>query len=53
MNEIWIATSNKNKVREFKEMFEGINIIVKSLLDLTVPVPEIPETGTTFEENAF
>ncbi|MFW4370756.1 MAG: RdgB/HAM1 family non-canonical purine NTP pyrophosphatase [Spiroplasma sp. hy2] len=53
MNEIWIATSNNNKVREFKEMFEGINIIVKSLLDLIVPVPEIPETGTTFEENAF
>ncbi|WP_425380539.1 RdgB/HAM1 family non-canonical purine NTP pyrophosphatase [Spiroplasma endosymbiont of Stenodema calcarata] len=53
MKEIWIATSNKNKVREFQDMFQNVNIIVKSLLDLTNPIPEIPETGTTFKENAF
>ncbi|WHQ36653.1 RdgB/HAM1 family non-canonical purine NTP pyrophosphatase [Spiroplasma sp. SV19] len=53
MKDIWIATSNKNKVREFNEMFQNVNITVKSLLDLEIPIPEIPETGTTFEENAF
>ncbi|WP_424527130.1 RdgB/HAM1 family non-canonical purine NTP pyrophosphatase [Spiroplasma endosymbiont of Glossina fuscipes fuscipes] len=53
MKEIWIATSNKNKVREFKEMFQDANITVKSLLDLENLIPDIPETGTTFEENAF
>lgn len=53
MTEIWIATSNKNKVREFKQMFQDANIIVKSLLDLENPIPDIPETGITFEENDF
>lgn len=53
MTEIWIATSNKNKVREFKTMFQDVNITVKSLLDLENPIPDVPETGTTFQENAF
>ena len=48
---ILIVTSNKNKVKEFKEMLEPLGYEVSSLLDQD-PVPEIPETGTTFGENA-
>lgn len=48
---ILIVTSNKNKVKEFKEMLEPLGYEVSSLLDQD-PIPQIPETGTTFGENA-
>jgi XTP/dITP diphosphohydrolase len=52
MKEIIIATGNAGKVKEFKEMFAGINITVTSLADHWNPVPSIPETGSTFYDNA-
>ncbi|AGM25992.1 dITP/XTP pyrophosphatase [Spiroplasma syrphidicola EA-1] len=52
MHEIWIATNNKNKVREFTAIFAEMNVTVKSLLDLPTVI-DIPEEGTTFLENAY
>lgn len=51
MKEIWIATTNKHKVQEFKRMFEKEGIQVFSMLDLEEKI-DIVENGTTFEENA-
>lgn len=52
MKKILIATKNKNKVREFKEILTPLGYEVISLLDLNETI-EIEETGTTFEENAL
>lgn len=52
MKQILIATKNKNKVEEFKEMLLPLGYEVTSLLDLDKPF-DIEETGTTFEENAY
>lgn len=48
---IFIATSNANKVREFRELLEPRGYAVSSLLDLPAPF-DIEENGTTFAENA-
>ncbi|GGA86098.1 XTP/dITP diphosphatase [Ornithinibacillus halotolerans] len=52
MKELLIATKNKGKAEEFKVFFERYGIIAKSLLDLQEDLPDIEETGETFEENA-
>lgn len=52
MKEIFIATSNPNKVREFKEMLTPLGYEVKSLKDIDEKI-EIVEDGNTFEENAY
>ncbi|WP_042146212.1 XTP/dITP diphosphatase [Paucisalibacillus sp. EB02] len=52
MNEILIATKNAGKVEEFKTLFERYGIKAVSLLDLDEELPDIEETGSTFEENA-
>lgn len=52
MKQILIATKNKGKVREFKGFFREYGITVDSLLDLDENIPDIEETGDTFEENA-
>lgn len=51
MKTIVIATSNKNKIHEIKEMMIGLDINVLSLSDLSLTVRK-EETGLTFEENA-
>ena len=45
-----LATRNQGKVRELREPLARFGFDVKSLPD---DFPEIPETGTTFEENAL
>ena len=50
MNELILATHNKNKVKEFKDIFSSHKII--SLKDLGY-FSEIEETGLTLEENAL
>ena len=50
--EIILATNNKGKVREMKEIMEGTGIEVYSLKDKGVEI-EVEEDGTTFEENAL
>ncbi len=47
-----IATNNKGKIKEFKEMLEDYPFKVLSLLDFP-GCPEIIEDGTTFKENAI
>lgn len=49
--ELLIATSNQGKVREIEELFSGTAVRFRSLLDFP-SVIEVPETGSTFEENA-
>ena len=51
MKEIVVASTNKGKIREFKEMLEPMGYTVKSLADFP-DMPEREENGTTFEENA-
>lgn len=52
MKQIIIATKNKGKIAEFKELFYNYQIQVMSLLDLAEEPPDVEETGTTFIENA-
>lgn len=47
-----IATKNKGKIKEFKEILQGLPFEVLSLVDFP-QCPEIIETGTTFQENAM
>ncbi|WP_312096184.1 XTP/dITP diphosphatase [Niallia sp.] len=52
MKEIIIATRNTGKVKEFVQMFAPLGYEVKTLLDFQ-DVPDVEETGSTFEENAL
>lgn len=47
-----LASNNKNKLREFREILEpaGFEVISQSEAGADI---EVDETGTTFEENAF
>lgn len=47
---IVVASHNQGKIREIKEMLEPFKIEVFSANDLNLP--DVEETGTTFEENA-
>jgi len=52
MKKIFLATKNKGKIKEMREIlskFEDIEIL--SFLD-NIETPEIVEDGTTFEENS-
>lgn len=46
-----IATRNEGKTREFKAMFTQLGYDIKNLNDFP-ELPEVAETGMTFEENA-
>ena len=50
--ELLIATSNRGKVREIKDLFGTAPVRLRSLLDFPL-IEEVPETGSTFEENAI
>ncbi|WP_462412419.1 XTP/dITP diphosphatase [Neobacillus sp. Marseille-QA0830] len=52
MNEVIIATKNPGKAREFEEIFARRGIEVRTLLDFP-EIPDVEETGKTFEENAI
>ena len=49
---IIIATNNLGKIREIREIGKNIPVLFKSLKDIWPEPVNIPETGTTFEENA-
>ncbi|WP_078545257.1 XTP/dITP diphosphatase [Litchfieldia alkalitelluris] len=51
MKDLIIATKNKGKVRDFKELFSSKGFTVKSLLDFP-ELADVDETGKTFIENA-
>ncbi|GAB2022443.1 nucleoside-triphosphate diphosphatase [Pseudolactococcus yaeyamensis] len=46
-----IATRNEGKMREFKAMFSQLGYDIKNLNDFP-ELPDVAETGMTFEENA-
>ena len=50
--DIMIATGNKNKVREYKEMLEPLGFVVHDTSELTDYIEPV-EDGTTFAENAL
>lgn len=52
MKEVIIATKNPGKAKEFETMFSKRGLVVRTLLDYP-EIPDIEETGTTFEENAI
>lgn len=52
INKILIATNNQGKAKEFKAMFEPRGFEVQTLADFP-DLPEVEETGTSFEENAL
>ncbi|THF83763.1 RdgB/HAM1 family non-canonical purine NTP pyrophosphatase [Cohnella fermenti] len=47
-----IATRNGGKAKEFAEAFAKLGVAVKDLREVP-DIPDIEETGTTFEENAL
>ena len=48
MTTIILASNNKDKVKEVKEILKGYNVI--SLKDAGIDL-DVEENGTTFEEN--
>lgn len=52
MKEIFIATNNKGKAKDFEALFHPLGIEVKTLADLPEAI-DVEETGVTFEENAI
>ncbi len=46
-----IASNNKGKIREYKDIFEPFGFSVRSQSEENIHL-EVEETGTTFEENA-
>ncbi|GBL04822.1 RdgB/HAM1 family non-canonical purine NTP pyrophosphatase [Glaciecola sp. KUL10] len=50
-SKIVLATGNKGKVAEFASLFDSYNIDIKP--QSAFNVPDAPETGTTFVENAI
>ncbi|WP_156291217.1 XTP/dITP diphosphatase [Oceanobacillus salinisoli] len=52
MKRIVIATKNSGKAKEFKAFFSEKNMEAVSLLDIEKDLPDVEETGETFEENA-
>lgn len=52
MDTIVLATNNKGKIRELSVMLEPFGLTVKALSEFP-EIGDIPETGSTFKENAF
>ena len=50
MKKIVLASNNKHKIKEFKEMLENVEILTLNDVEF---FDEIKETGTTFLENAL
>ena len=49
---IVLATTNKGKTKEFKELLKDFPIEIKDLSDFG-PIPEVIEDGETFDDNAY
>lgn len=50
--EIIIASGNKDKLREYKELFKDLPIKVTSIIEEGLDL-DVEETGSTFEENSL
>lgn len=51
--QVFIATKNHNKLKELERILKPMGFDVLSENDLEKPLPEVEETGTTYEENAL
>lgn len=51
-NLLVLATTNQNKVKEFRQFISKFPVEVKSLADFG-PLPDVIEDGQTFDENAY
>ena len=51
--EIVLATNNKHKLKEVREILSPHKIIVYGLSDLSSKLPDVEENGTTYAENAL
>ncbi len=51
--EIILATSNKHKLQEVRQILSQYKIVVYGLSDLNLDVEEVEENGKTYEENAL
>jgi XTP/dITP diphosphohydrolase len=49
---IVLATTNKNKIVEFKNILEGFKVEIRSVSEFG-PIPPALEDGLTFDENAY
>jgi XTP/dITP diphosphohydrolase len=49
---IVLATTNKNKILEFKNILEGFKVEIRSVAEFG-PLPPAVEDGLTFDENAY
>ena len=52
INQLVIASRNKGKTDEIRELLSGFPITIKDLDDFG-PIPEVEEDGETFDENAY
>ncbi|TFB24960.1 XTP/dITP diphosphatase [Filobacillus milosensis] len=52
MKQIYLATTNQGKLKEFQEMFQSLDIEMVSLMGAFDDVEDVEETGSTFEANA-
>lgn len=52
MRHLLLATKNKGKIKEIREILKGISLELNTLSDIGIQ-DEIEETGKTFEENAI
>ena len=52
LTELVIATQNKGKLREIKELLKDLDLKITSLADYP-DAPEIIEDGKTFTQNAL
>ena len=51
--QVFIATKNHNKLKELERILKPMGFEVLSENDLEKPLPEVEETGTTYEKNAL
>ncbi|MFO0581577.1 MAG: RdgB/HAM1 family non-canonical purine NTP pyrophosphatase [Anaeromyxobacter sp.] len=49
---LFFGTTNPGKVRELRRLVAGLDVEIVAVGDLGRPLPEVPEDGLTFEENA-
>ncbi len=52
MMPLLVATANRGKVSEFRQLLDIPGLVLRSFLDLATP-PDVVEDGTTFFENAL
>jgi XTP/dITP diphosphohydrolase len=52
IGEILVASGNRGKIGEIRDILAPLGISLRSLRDVFDPLPHIEETGATFEDNA-